>query len=93
MVVLQKSIGASENRIKVLVRRRCRRDLPRISPVPECPPAYSNYLTISKDVHRFIPDDCPPRRPEAEEPESRIDSPLDKTMVLFHDVVEVFALA
>jgi hypothetical protein len=50
-------------------------------------------LPLPDHVHDLIPSDGSPRRVEAEEAESGIDSPFDEPMVLFDEVVEVFTLS
>ena len=43
-------------------------------------------------IHRLIAIDCPMRRLETGKPESGIDSSLYESVVLFEDIIEVFAL-
>ena len=52
----------------------------------------SFHLSLFDHVHGFIAADCPMRRGETGKPESGIDSSLYKSVVLFEDIIEVFAL-
>jgi hypothetical protein len=54
---------------------------------------HADDLTFPEDVHRLIAHDRPPRCLATEEPESGIDSPFYKTMILLNHIVEVSALA
>jgi hypothetical protein len=54
---------------------------------------HSGDLTFPSDVHYLIAQDRSLRCPETEEPESMIDSPFQKSMILFHHIVQIFALA
>ena len=50
-------------------------------------------LSLPDHVDDLIPADGPPRRLEAEEAESGIDSAFDESVILLDDIIEIFALA
>ena len=50
-------------------------------------------LALPDDVHCLVAADGPPRRIEAAEAESGIDSAFDESVVLLDDIIEVFALS
>jgi hypothetical protein len=50
-------------------------------------------MALSDDVHCLVPADDPPRRIEAAEAESGVDSAFDESVVLLEDIIVVFALS
>lgn len=50
-------------------------------------------LSLPDHVRDLIPTDGPPRRLETEEAESGTDTPFDESVVLFDNIIEVFALS
>ena len=50
-------------------------------------------LSLPDHVHGLITADGPPRRIEAAEAESGVDSAFDESVVLLEDIIEVFALS
>ena len=50
---------------------------------------YSSCLPLSNRVHRFVSLDRPPGSPKGSKALARPHSPLDRSMVLFHDVIQV----
>src|SRR5215813_13815299 len=55
--------------------------------------AYSINLSFSDHVHCLVPADRPTRRVETGKPKPGIDSAFDESVVLFDDIIEIFALA
>ncbi len=54
---------------------------------------YATYLTLPKHVHRFISLQCSPRSLERKEAHPKLYQPFQEAMILFDEVVEIFALS
>src|ERR1700739_3124865 len=53
----------------------------------------ASQLSLANRMHHFHPRNRTPGRPEGLEAQHRANNPVDRTMILLHEVIEILALS
>jgi hypothetical protein len=80
---------AQEGRYGIASPRNLEQSCDEIEAALNLTDPYSPCLPLSNRVHRFVSLDRSPSSPKGPKALARPHSPLDRSMVLFHDVVQV----